>query len=345
MRTPLVRWLSLRVRMLLVFLLFVGALLPPYVPASASLTEEQQLPSQQFLFVEEGFLMKSSSLGKQGSRLAFSEGVIHTIKEGESVEKIAARYGIGADTIRWTNGIEPGMTLKPGQELLILPVDGVLHVVRRGQTLGRIAELYGVPLDAIVRQNRIRGGFIVAGEELIIPGGKPVVGGSAIAATDSALRFADSLPFKDIQLQINVPRVPGSVKAPAVSAILSQTLLQMPCENCFFTQKYHPGHYAVDLQTRGGGPIFAAEAGTVLRADLGWNGGFGNVIEIDHGDGLVTLYAHNKVLYVKAGDTVNRGQVIADMGNTGLVHGPTGIHVHFEVRTNGVKKNPTLYLE
>lgn len=344
MRTPLLRWLSLRVRVLLAFLFVISALLPPYVPASATATDEFDFPSQQFLFVEEGFLMKTSSLGEQGSRLAFSEGLMHTVKDGESLEKIAARYGITVQTLRWANGLTDTSRLRPDQELFILPVDGVLHTVRRGQTLSRIAELYDVPVDDVIRQNRIKGGFIVAGEALIIPGGKPIAGNIAVAAVDQALRFADTLPTKDIRLPIAAGSAPTGV-APAVSAILSQTLLQLPCQNCFFTQKYRPGHYAIDVQTRGGGPIFAAEVGTVIRADLGWNGGFGNVIEIDHGNGLVTLYAHNKTLYVKSGDTVVRGQVIADMGNTGLVHGPTGIHLHFEVRVDGVKRNPELYLE
>lgn len=119
----------------------------------------------------------------------------------------------------------------------------------------------------------------------------------------------------------------------------------MPCSGCSYTQYYNPGHYAVDIQQKGGGPIYAAEAGTVVRADTGWNGGYGNVIEIDHGNGLITLYAHNKELYVKVGDQVTRGQNISFMGNTGRVYGKTGIHVHFEVIVNGVKKNPLLYLK
>ena len=101
----------------------------------------------------------------------------------------------------------------------------------------------------------------------------------------------------------------------------------------------------MDMQERGGGPIYAAEAGTIPRADYGWNGGYGNVIEIDHGNELTTLYGHNKKLYVTEGDYVQRGQKIADMGNTGLVYGATGIHVHFEVISRGVKKNPLLYIE
>lgn len=351
MRTPLIHWLSVRVRFILLTFFLLSTLIPPYVPASAGFAEEDlELPAQQFLFVEEGFLMKTSSLGKQGSRLAFSEGIMHPVKEGESVEKIAVRYGVSAQTVRWANGLTGGAGIKPGQELLILPVDGVLHTVRRGQTLSRIAELYDIGMDDIVRQNRIKGGFIVAGEQLIIPGGKPVTGASAIAAADQALRFADALPSKDIRLPLVSTTITTTTSGPAptaptAGAVISQTLLQMPCKDCLFTQKYRAGHYAVDLQTRGGGPIYAAEDGTVIRADTGWQGGYGNVVEVDHGNGLVTLYAHNRILYVKEGDQVRRGQVIAEMGNTGLVHGPTGIHVHMEVRVNGVKRNPTLYLE
>ena len=91
MRTPLVRWLSLRVRVLLAVVFLASTLLPPYAQTSATGPEELEFPSQQFLFVEEGFLMKTSSLGEQGSRLAFSEGLVHTVREGESIEKIAAR--------------------------------------------------------------------------------------------------------------------------------------------------------------------------------------------------------------------------------------------------------------
>jgi murein DD-endopeptidase MepM/ murein hydrolase activator NlpD len=101
----------------------------------------------------------------------------------------------------------------------------------------------------------------------------------------------------------------------------------------------------VDLARNGGGPIFAAEDGVVVRADYGWNGGYGNVVEIDHGNGLVTLYAHNRELHVREGAAVRRGDVIATMGKTGRVYGRTGVHVHFEVIQNGVKKNPNLYLQ
>lgn len=359
MTTPLFRWLSLRVRMVCAGVFVLSSILPPFVPQSALSAEESAVPAPQFLFVEDGFLMKTSTIGEQGSRLAFGQAVVHTVKSGENVESIAKQYKISAETIRSVNGIATGSPIQPGQELIILPVDGTLHVVRKGQTLARISQLYDISQDAIARQNSIKGGFILEGQQLVIPGGKPIGGMVPAIATmqEGELTFGGSLPDKDIQLRLRQQqqgtptRMPSdggaSAKtAPAAAVQPTSGILQMPCNNCFITQYYHGGHYALDIQTRGGGPIFAAEAGTVIRAETsGWNGGYGLVVEVDHGNGLITLYAHNKEVYVKVGDKVERGQTIAWMGNTGLVYGATGIHTHFEVHSHGVKKNPLLYLE
>lgn len=315
----------------------VGALLPPYIPKEALAQTGSDLLADvpQYLLVEDGFLMKSSSLTEQGSRRAYAQGLLYTVQNNDSLEKIAARYNITAETIRNTNTLGENTQLKPGQELIILPVDGVLHTVTRGQTLGRIAELYDIPSADIASQNNIEGGFILAGQELIIPGGKPIVAKPTIAQTPKP-----TTPVTPGAKPVVTPPKPAGP-----SATLSTTVLQMPCENCKYTQYFHPGHYAVDIQQKGGGSIFAAEAGTVIRADYGWNGGYGNVVEVDHGNNLVTLYAHNKELYVKKGDKVTRGQNIAAMGNSGRVYGATGIHVHFEVQMKGEKKNPLLYLK
>lgn len=333
-------WLSLRVRIICIIVFIIGSLLPPYIPKEALAQNDNTGladDTSQYLLVEDGFLMKTSSLTQEGSRRAYAQGLVYTVQSNDSIEKIAAKYHIKADTVRWANNITPDTQLKPGQQLVILPVDGVLHTVTRGQTLNRIAELYNVSASDIAAQNKIEGGFILAGQELIIPGGKPIV--------PSAVQIANNPPSKGkpptgARVPPPSPGRPSTITAPP-----TQGILQMPCESCNYTQYFHPGHYAVDIQERGGGPVFAAADGTVIRADYGWNGGYGNVIEVDHGNGLVTLYGHSKELYVKKGDRVKRGQEISWMGNTGRVYGATGIHVHFEVRVNGEKKNPLLYLQ
>jgi murein DD-endopeptidase MepM/ murein hydrolase activator NlpD len=229
-----------------------------------------------------------------------------------------------------------------------------LHTVSRGQTLSRIAELYGINEKEIMERNDLESQFILAGQDLIIPGGKPIVAKPTVVAsadlpnTAGGGAVSPSIQVKDngVGGQTDLQPVVIQTAEEIDSDDVTSGVLQKPCSSeCFITQYYHAGHYAVDFQEKGGGNIYAAEAGTIIRAENGWNGGYGNVIEIDHGNGLVTLYGHNKKLYVSEGDRVERGTKIADMGNTGLVYGKTGIHVHFEVRLKGVKKNPLLYVE
>lgn len=335
----------------------MGSFLPPYVPKAILAPQQAAEMKQQFLLVEDGFIMKSSSLTRQTSRRAYAEGTIHIVQEGDSLERLSRWYPISVETIRWANDIEPGSPIRPGDELLILPVDGVLHTVSRGQTLSRIAQLYDIEQAAIEEQNELQSEFIIAGQQLIIPGGQPIVGKPVEVATVDNPPTTDpgSNPDpKPTPTPTPDPKpTPAPTPAPTTPKFTPQPtagVLQLPCDpGCYYTQHFHSRHFAVDMQQKKdgfiGGPIYASEAGTVTRSDYGWNGGYGNVIEIDHGNGLATLYAHNKENYAKVGDIVKRGQMIATMGNTGLVYGKTGIHVHFEVRVHGVKKNPVLYLE
>ena len=105
-----------------------------------------------------------------------------------------------------------------------------------------------------------------------------------------------------------------------------------------FDNKFHKG---LDLGTGSENiPTYAAESGTVIFA--GYSGSAGNLITIDHGDGLVTKYMHHSEIYVKVGDHVEKGQQIGLSGTTGR---STGNHLHFQVEENGVAVNPLLYLE
>ncbi len=98
-------------------------------------------------------------------------------------------------------------------------------------------------------------------------------------------------------------------------------------------------HKGVDLKATMNTDVVAAASGTVIVA--GQRSGYGNTVIIDHGDGTSTLYAHNTTLSVNVGDEVKRGQVIAKAGTTGY---STGVHVHFEVRVNGMAVDPMPYL-
>ncbi|GAB1390885.1 MAG: hypothetical protein AMXMBFR78_18070 [Rubrivivax sp.] len=98
-------------------------------------------------------------------------------------------------------------------------------------------------------------------------------------------------------------------------------------------------HTGMDFPTEPGTAILAAAAGVVLSA--GWHPEYGNLVEIDHGKGLVTRYAHSRALYVQAGDIVRRGQRVAEVGTSGRSTGP---HLHFEVLLEGVPQNPARFL-
>jgi murein DD-endopeptidase MepM/ murein hydrolase activator NlpD len=100
----------------------------------------------------------------------------------------------------------------------------------------------------------------------------------------------------------------------------------------------HPG---IDLAGAFGTPIFATAEGTVLRA--GWNsGGYGNMVEIDHGRGIITRYGHMSAVLVHAGDRVTRGEQVGRMGSTGR---STGNHLHYEVRIDGRPVNPIPFMK
>lgn len=98
-------------------------------------------------------------------------------------------------------------------------------------------------------------------------------------------------------------------------------------------------HEGIDLTIASGTPVVAAAAGVVVAAD--YHGEFGNMVDIDHGDGLTSRYAHMSRMDVKAGQMVRRGQRIGAVGSTGRSTGP---HLHFEVRMLGVPQNPAVFL-
>ncbi len=106
-----------------------------------------------------------------------------------------------------------------------------------------------------------------------------------------------------------------------------------------FGMRWGRMHEGIDIGSSYGSTVVASAGGTVIAT--GWNGGYGNTVDVSHGGGLVTRYAHLSSINVRNGQSVNRGQMIGRVGSTGRSTGP---HLHFEVRINGQPRNPANYL-
>lgn len=257
------------------------------------------------------------------------EVVVHTVGEGETLQSIAERYGLQPETIVWENNLSSTKaTLEVGTELNILPIDGLRHKVAKGETIYTIAEKYGLsdaqaqmivdyPFNEFANDETFE---LAVGQYIMVPDGVKQ------SASSSGATYR---PTYAIALTANAGDVSGSgaFMWPASGGI---------------SQGYKAGiHMAIDIANRSAGPILAADAGTVIAA--GWdNSGYGNRVIIDHGNGFITLYAHMSSLSVQAGQGVNQGSVVGQMGSTGR---STGTHLHFEIRSGGAFLNPLQYLK
>ena len=125
------------------------------------------------------------------------------------------------------------------------------------------------------------------------------------------------------------------------SGMIVPTRIHLMNERYGWTYDPERFHSGIDLQCSTGADALAAKDGVVKEASWGYNGGFGNVIILDHGDGVDTLYAHLSNIHVSNGQTVTQGQVIGACGNTGFSF---GAHLHFEVRVNGQRLDPRPFL-
>ncbi len=122
---------------------------------------------------------------------------------------------------------------------------------------------------------------------------------------------------------------------PSVDAVVFASRLSFPARGINWGIAH--ARNAVDISGICGSPIYAVAPGQVIAARAGWEGGYGNYVDIDHGYGVVTRYAHLENMLVVKGQMVAAGDVIASMGNTG---NSTGCHVHFEVRGSVGMPNP-----
>ncbi|MFZ5364679.1 MAG: peptidoglycan DD-metalloendopeptidase family protein [Patescibacteria group bacterium] len=254
------------------------------------------------------------------------EGTIsYTVQTGDTLSTIAEQFKISTATILWANNLTEKSTIKQGQQLSILPVTGVEHTVKSGETISKLATKYGVDEDKIIEFNKLADAAdIQVGQELIVPGGTMPV---------SAPQYAVRTPRVDVAPIKNLIVPPGAPSIPTGKMV-------WPTSWRVITQYYSWRHKGLDIDGDYNSPIYAAEAGKIVKC--GWGTGYGNVIYIDHGNGVQTRYAHLSKFFVSNGQYVEKGQTLGMMGTTGW---STGTHLHFEVRINNNPLNPLSYIQ
>lgn len=250
----------------------------------------------------------------------------YTVESGDTISTIAEKFDISVNTLLWANDLSVRSVLKPGDELTILPVTGVAHTVKSGDTLSSIANTYGVDSESIISYNKLASANdLVIGEALIVPDGE--VRAPAPVSRSTAITNVITQPTT------TTPTGSATQTNPGTGSMV------WPSDLRVITQYYGWGHSGLDIDCHYTHQNYAADAGYVTYS--GWKNGYGYTVDIDHGNGIVTRYAHHASLYVSSGQYVDAGQALGICGTTGY---STGTHLHFEVIVNGVKKNPLSYI-
>jgi len=279
--------------------------------------------------------------------IAASEPRTHVVQDGDNLWAISRRYDVTVDALARANDLTADSTLRLGKELSIpaagstTPVTAspsksaprtanasptVNYVVQPGDTLWSIAARHGTKVEDVMARNDLDE------SALIRPGQRLVISGRALArhrqvAAQSRTRPGPARSEPEMADTVTL-RAAGEFLWPSRGVLTSR----------FGLRRYRRHHDGIDIAAPHGTPIYASRDGIVDSA--GRQNGFGLVVFLVHGDGMVTVYGHASRLLVVTGQAVKKGQLIALVGCTGRC---TGSHLHYEVRTNGKAQNPLLY--
>jgi LysM repeat protein len=238
----------------------------------------------------------------------------YTVREGDTLTKVAQMFNVSVNTIVWANELGKNPVINKGDTIIILPISGIRYTVKKGDTIKGIVLRYRANLDEILQYNDLTlSSYIAPGDIIVIPDAEPSV---TPIPKIAQVRRIFSTSTNNKAHDTNGPYYPGYYIRPIVGGAKSQGL---------------HGYNAVDLAAPIGTTIRAAASGKVISSISNglWNGSYGNYVIILHDNGTQTLYAHTQKNFVKTGDLVEQGEIIAKIGMTGNTTGP---HLHFEIR-------------
>ena len=304
--------------------LTVGVLVGPFLASTYPVFSQNSTtaakiasPSQaQSIIVGENVFQTSISQKPRDKILTY------TVQRGDTLSTIAQKFGITSDTIKWENDLSSD-DINVGDTLNILPVSGIAYKVTSGDTVYTIAKKFATdpqkivdfPFNDFANPETFS---LVDGQILIVPDGiKP-----------------SEQPYVKQQVYL--------VQGPSSTAVSSGGFT-WPVQG-IITQFASWYHMALDIAAPYGTPIIAAKSGVVKTVSVGsYDGGYGNNVYVDHGNGYETHYAHMEAVNVSVGQSVVGGSTV--IGWIGLTGRTTGPHVHFEVLQNGVLVNPLPFLQ
>lgn len=262
----------------------------------------------------------------------------YTVEQGDSMWSIVRSLGMTLEELYEMNpGLNDKSVIRPGQELRLVKPHYLLNVV----TVEITAYMEIIPFETETRkddsmyanqskilQRGVRGSANVEARIVKRNGieqEREILSREIIEAPVTRIVAQGT---KRIPPNVAVARAGGRLLWPATGRITSP-----------FGRRWGSLHAGIDIANSSKTPIYAAEAGRVFFS--AYNGGYGNLIKIDHGGSMVTYYAHLRTRLVSSGTNVTRGELIGYMGSTGNSTGP---HLHFEVRINGTPVDPMRYL-
>lgn len=285
----------------------------------------------------------ANQLGPDGFPVLARQHVLkYTVEEGDSLFSIAQRFNLDPNTIFWSNTeqLQDNVNLiTVGMELYILPVDGVYHVSDGEQSIAEIAATYGVTAGDVLysRHNQLddQSSETIpdAGLRVVIPGGvREYISWQAPIQTGTTSGGAN--PEGSIFLGSCNESYTGSGGAGDWQNPMGAGAYRV-------TNGFHPtAHPGYDFAADYAAPIYSSETGVVVFAGWHREGGYGELVIVDHGNTFTTYYGHLSSRFVGCGDQVSKGQLLGEMGMTGNA---SGIHLHFEIREGDWPQNPLDY--
>lgn len=247
----------------------------------------------------------------------------YSVQTGDTLSAIAEKYGITLNELVAQNKIDNPNLVGIGMKLVVRKND-TTHMVRQGETLVQIAHRYATTEDVIIARNplvKILANQLYVGQTLYIPlpDSQSMQTGSFQTRSDMA-RAASRIQFR-------MRRMDWPVAEPTITS--------------GFGMRWGKMHKGVDLwnEKEKDAPITAAREGIVVEA--GVHNDYGDLVVVDHGNGLQSYYAHMGKISVYSGQAVEAGDILGYMGQTGDA---TGYHLHFEVRQDNIPVNPLPYL-